>query len=94
MMGSAYLYGLAQANLEINAVQGILLGAFVFVPSFKGKNNHHYPIYTIKTWRPNCPILPLANMGLFATVTWGQLFFGGPMPRIWSWRSTSIFTSQ
>ena len=34
MMGSAYLFGLAQANLEINAVQGILLGAFVFVPLF------------------------------------------------------------
>ena len=33
-MGSAYLFGLAQANLEINAVQGILLGAFVFVPLF------------------------------------------------------------
>jgi SSS family solute:Na+ symporter len=25
MMGSAYLYGLAQASLEINAMQGILL---------------------------------------------------------------------
>ena len=25
MMGSAYLYGLAQANLEINAVQGLSL---------------------------------------------------------------------
>ena len=34
MMGSAYLYGLAQANLEINAVQGLLLAAFVFVPLF------------------------------------------------------------
>ncbi|MFL2594516.1 MAG: sodium:solute symporter family transporter, partial [Flavobacteriaceae bacterium] len=34
MMGSAYLYGLAQANLEINAVQGILLGAFIFAPMF------------------------------------------------------------
>ena len=34
MMGSAYLYGLAQANLEINAVQGILIAAFVFVPLF------------------------------------------------------------
>ena len=34
MMGSAYLFGLAQANLEINAVQGILLGTFVFVPLF------------------------------------------------------------
>ena len=34
MMGSAYLYGLAQANLEINAMQGILLAAFVFVPLY------------------------------------------------------------
>ena len=34
MMGSAYLYGLAQANLEINAVQGILIAAFVFAPLF------------------------------------------------------------
>ena len=34
MTGSAYLYGLAQANLEINAVQGILIAAFVFVPLF------------------------------------------------------------
>ena len=34
MMGSAYLYGLAQANLEINAVQGMLLAAFVFVPMY------------------------------------------------------------
>ena len=34
MMGSAYLFGLAQANLEINAVQGLLLAVFVFVPIF------------------------------------------------------------
>ena len=32
--GSAYLYGLAQANLEINAVFGLLLAAFVFVPMY------------------------------------------------------------
>lgn len=34
MMGSAYLFGLAQANLEINAVQGILIATFIFVPLF------------------------------------------------------------
>ncbi len=34
MAGSAYLYGLAQANLEINAVFGILLATFVFVPLY------------------------------------------------------------
>jgi len=32
--GSAYLYGLAQANLEINAVFGLLLATFVFVPLY------------------------------------------------------------
>ena len=31
MMGSAYLYGLAQANLEINAVQGILLLSLIHI---------------------------------------------------------------
>ena len=42
MMGSAYLFGLAQANLEINAVQGILIATFIFVPIFlKGKNYHN-----------------------------------------------------
>jgi len=34
MAGSAYLYGLAQANLEINAVFGILVATFVFVPLY------------------------------------------------------------
>ena len=34
MMGSAYLYGLAQASLEINAIQGILLASFVFIPYY------------------------------------------------------------
>lgn len=32
--GSAYLYGLAQANLEINAIFGILMAAFIFVPLY------------------------------------------------------------
>ena len=32
--GSAYLYGLAQANLEINAIFGLLLATFVFVPLY------------------------------------------------------------
>ncbi len=34
MAGSAYLYGLAQANLEINAIFGILLATFVFIPLY------------------------------------------------------------
>ena len=34
MAGSAYLYGLAQANLEINAIFGILMAAFIFIPIY------------------------------------------------------------
>ena len=32
--GAAYAYGLAQANFEINAVIGLLLAAFVFLPFY------------------------------------------------------------
>ncbi|MEE9230839.1 MAG: sodium/solute symporter [Acidobacteriota bacterium] len=34
MVGSAYLYGLAQANLEINAIFGIVIATFFFVPLY------------------------------------------------------------
>jgi SSS family solute:Na+ symporter len=34
MAGSAYLFGLAQANLEINAIFGILVAVFFFVPLY------------------------------------------------------------
>ncbi|MCZ6774769.1 MAG: sodium/solute symporter [Proteobacteria bacterium] len=34
MVGSAYVFGLAQANLEINAIFGILVATFVFVPLY------------------------------------------------------------
>ena len=33
-MGSAYLFGLAQANFEINAIQGLWMAAFIFVPLY------------------------------------------------------------
>ncbi|MBT8492742.1 MAG: sodium/solute symporter [Deltaproteobacteria bacterium] len=32
--GSAYVFGLAQANLELNAIFGILMAVFVFVPLY------------------------------------------------------------
>ncbi len=34
MAGSAYVFGLAQANLEINAIFGILIATFIFVPIY------------------------------------------------------------
>jgi len=45
MMGAAYLYGLAQASLNINAEQVLLLAIFIFVPMYLSKNNYDYSIY-------------------------------------------------
>ena len=78
MMGSAYLYGLAQANLEINAVQGILLGAFVFVPLFlKEKITTITQFIAQKLGQRIALFYSLANMALFATVTLGAALFWG-----------------
>lgn len=78
MMGSAYLYGLAQASLEINAVQGILLGAFVFVPLFlKEKITTITQFIRLKLGNRIALFYTLANMGLFATVTLGAALFWG-----------------
>ena len=78
MMGSAYLYGLAQANLEINAVQGILLGVFVFVPLFlKEKITTITQFIAQKLGQRIALFYSLANIALFATVTLGAALFWG-----------------
>ena len=78
MMGSAYLYGLAQANLEINAVQGILLGSFVFVPLFlKEKITTITQFIAKKLGQRIALFYSLANIALFATVTLGAALFWG-----------------
>lgn len=78
MMGSAYLYGLAQANLEINAVQGLLLAAFVFVPLFlQHKITTVTEFITLKLGRRIGLFYTLANLSLFATVTLGAALFWG-----------------
>ena len=78
MMGSAYLYGLAQANLEINAVQGILLGAFVFIPLFlKEKITTITQFIAQKLGQRIALFYSLANIALFATVTLGAALFWG-----------------
>ena len=78
MMGSAYLYGLAQANLEINAVQGILLGAFVFVPIFlKEKITTITQFIAKKLGKRIALFYSLANIALFSTVTLGAALFWG-----------------
>ncbi|MEM1216355.1 MAG: sodium/solute symporter [Bacteroidota bacterium] len=78
MMGSAYLYGLAQANLEINAVQGILLAAFVFVPLYLRERVMTITQFIQKRLGKAVGLAySMANIGLFATVTLGMAFFWG-----------------
>ena len=78
MMGSAYLYGLAQANLEINAVQGILIATFIFIPIYLREK-----IFTItefiekKLGKKIALFYSLSNIALFATITLGAALFWG-----------------
>ena len=78
MMGSAYLYGLAQANLEINSVQGILIGAFVFVPLFLREKITTITQFIAKKLVNRIALFySLTNMALFSTVTLGAALFWG-----------------
>ena len=78
MMGSAYLFGLAQANLEINAIQGILIGAFVFVPLFLREKIMTITQFIEKKLGQRIALFySIANIALFATVTIGAALFWG-----------------
>jgi len=78
MMGSAYLYGLAQASLEINAMQGILIAAFVFVPLYLKEQ-----VITITQFIRSrmgskvALVYTIANILLFSTITLGAALFWG-----------------
>ena len=78
MMGSAYLFGLAQANLEINAVEGILIGAFVFVPLFLREKIMTITQFIAQKLGERIALFySIANIALFATVTIGAALFWG-----------------
>ena len=78
MMGSAYLFGLAQANLENNAIQGILIGAFVFVPLFLREKIMTITQFIAKKLGQRIALFySIANIALFATVTIGAALFWG-----------------
>lgn len=78
MMGSAYLYGLAQASLEINAVQGIILGTFVFVPIFLREKITTITEFISKRLGKRIALFySMANISLFATITLGAALFWG-----------------
>ena len=78
MMGSAYLFGLAQASLEINAVQGILMAAFIFVPLFLREKVITVTQYIKKRLGNTVSLLySLSNILLFSTITLGAALFWG-----------------
>ncbi|MEM1322801.1 MAG: sodium/solute symporter [Bacteroidota bacterium] len=78
MMGSAYLYGLAQASLEINAVQGILMAAFIFVPLFLKERVITITQYIQKRLGKTVGLFySLANLLIFSTITLGAALFWG-----------------
>ncbi len=78
MMGSAYLYGLAQASLEINAVQGILIAAFIFVPLFLREKVITVTQYIKKRLGNTVGLFySIANLLIFSTLTLGAALFWG-----------------
>lgn len=78
MMGSAYLYGLAQANLEINAMQGILMAAFIFVPMYlKDKVITVTQFIKKKLGARVALFYSLANLAILSTVGLGAALFWG-----------------
>ena len=78
MMGSAYLYGLAQANLEINAIQGILIAAFIFVPMYLKERVMTITQFIKKRLGKTTGLVyTLANISLFSTITLGAALFWG-----------------
>ncbi len=78
MMGSAYLYGLAQASLEINAMQGILMAAFIFVPLYlKDRVITITQFIEKRMGRKVALAYSLANVLMFSTITLGAALFWG-----------------
>lgn len=78
MMGSAFLFGLAQASLEINAVQGILMAAFIFVPMYMKERVITITQFINKRLGKRVGLVySVANLLLFSTVTLGAALFWG-----------------
>lgn len=78
MMGSAYLYGLAQASLEINAMQGLLIAAFIFVPLYLKERVMTITQFISKRLGKTVGLFySLANLALFSTITLGAALFWG-----------------
>ena len=78
MMGSAYLFGIAQASLEINAIQGLFIAAFIFVPLFlKEKIITISQFIKIKFGKTLSNTYSITYLLFFSTITIGAALFWG-----------------
>lgn len=78
MMGSAYLYGMAQANLEINAVLAMVMAAFIFVPLYLKSQIMTITQFIESKLGPRVALLySLANITIFSTLGLGAALFWG-----------------
>ncbi|MEM6380902.1 MAG: sodium/solute symporter, partial [Bacteroidota bacterium] len=78
MMGSAYLFGLAQANLEVNAITGLWMAAFIFVPMYLKDQAITITQFIQKRLSKEVGLIySLANLLIFCTVALGAALFWG-----------------
>ncbi len=78
MAGSAYLFGLAQANLELNAIFGICLATFFFVPLYLRKKITTISEFFEDKFGPTVGLLySLLMMGMYGTLYLGMALFVG-----------------
>lgn len=79
VIGSAYAFGLAQANFELNAVLGLILAAFVFVPLYlRAGVTTITQYFELKFGPAVATTYSLLSMFLYGTLYLGAtLFWGG-----------------
>lgn len=79
VIGSAYAFGLAQANFELNAVLGLILAAFVFVPIYLRQRVYTITQFFETKFGPKvATAYSLLSMFLYGTLYLGAaLFWGG-----------------
>jgi SSS family solute:Na+ symporter len=79
VIGSAYAFGLAQANFELNAVFGLLMAAFIFVPLYLRARVVTVTQYFEMKFGPRVALTySLLTMFLYGTLyLGGTLFWGG-----------------
>ncbi len=79
VIGSAYAFGLAQANFELNAVFGLILAAFIFVPMYLRAKVMTISQFFEQKFGPRVALTySLLTMFLYGTLYLGAaLFWGG-----------------